>query len=275
MTLGLRSLDLANWFEVDEERLSELAEKRLLLETRLQDVAALLPAGASAAHETAELAVSNLRDHWPQFDCSKPGEVHDREAGETVRLADANPLIPLARLLQEDFAVMSPIDGEWRLTAAVLCSPSRWRLAEKLGKGLDGIHQPVPGYQEQIGSPVAAMFDKLLVERPMWRANWTLNDDPRPFQPEPAAPRWLDPQRSVADQVYFRVERQTIRKLPQTGAIAFTIRTYIRSLREVVASEPAARGQLAAAIRATEPAHAEYRGWQRLGPQVLDWLESV
>ena len=30
---------------------------------------------------------------------------------------------------------------------------------------------------------------------------------------------------------YFRVERQTLRKLPETGAVVFTIRTYVASLR--------------------------------------------
>ena len=48
--------------------------------------------------------------------------------------------------------------------------------------------------------------------------------------------------------VRMRVERQTLRRLPRTGAIIFGIRTYLTPLEDL-ASEPNVPGRLASAIR--------------------------
>ena len=48
--------------------------------------------------------------------------------------------------------------------------------------------------------------------------------------------------------VRMRVERQTLRRLPRTGAIVFTIRTYLTPLEKLVL-EPEVPGRLASAIR--------------------------
>lgn len=48
--------------------------------------------------------------------------------------------------------------------------------------------------------------------------------------------------------VRLRVERQTLRRLPKTGAIVFTIRVYLTPLEELV-NEPDVPGRLASAIR--------------------------
>ena len=48
--------------------------------------------------------------------------------------------------------------------------------------------------------------------------------------------------------VRMRVERQTLRRLPRTGAIVFTIRVYLTRLEDLVA-EPGVPGRLASAIR--------------------------
>jgi hypothetical protein len=53
----------------------------------------------------------------------------------------------------------------------------------------------------------------------------------------------VDPSR-----VRMRVERQTLRRLPRTGAIVFGIRTYQTPL-ETLAAEPGVPGRLASAIR--------------------------
>lgn len=53
----------------------------------------------------------------------------------------------------------------------------------------------------------------------------------------------IDPSR-----VRMRVERQTLRRLPRTGAVVFGIRTYVTPL-EALAAEPGVPGRLASAIR--------------------------
>lgn len=49
-------------------------------------------------------------------------------------------------------------------------------------------------------------------------------------------------------RVRMRVERQTLRRLPRTGAILFTIRVYLTPLEQLV-REPEVPGRMASAIR--------------------------
>ena len=48
--------------------------------------------------------------------------------------------------------------------------------------------------------------------------------------------------------ILFRSERQTLRRLPRTGAVIFTIRAYLTPLVEL-AKEPGVPGRLASAVR--------------------------
>lgn len=53
---------------------------------------------------------------------------------------------------------------------------------------------------------------------------------------------------SSAEDIRLRTERQTLRRLPRTGAIVFTIRTYIFPIVDL-AKEPGIPGRMASAIR--------------------------
>ena len=69
------------------------------------------------------------------------------------------PCADLAALAQEDFCVMQAgEDGAYALTAALLCAPAHWRLAEKLGRPLGEIHAPVPGFNARLGGPADRFF---------------------------------------------------------------------------------------------------------------------
>ena len=83
----------------------------------------------------------------------------------------------------------------------------------------------MPGYDHELARPTNGFFDRLTPGRSFWRLNWTLLDNPALFQP--TATRTA-PSGDLADW-YFRVERQTLRQLPRSRAIVFTIRTYVTS----------------------------------------------
>ena len=82
---------------------------------------------------------------------------------------------------------------------------------------------------------MGTFFDRLRPEAPVWRANRTLTDDPNLRL---APQRRHHPMRddisinNVADRVWLRVEYQTLRRLPQSDVIIFTIRI----LRQQIAS---------------------------------------
>ena len=218
MAMGLRPLDLANWLEIDDQRSSELALKQELLAENFETVVATNAEGDEASAELLSCIEESLNTFHPEISYNVDPSEH--------------PIVSASRLVQEDLCVLVKSD-DWRLQAASVCFPSRWDLSTKIGTTLDAIHGPVPGYEAELSSPTNAFFDRLKPDRSFWRLNWTLLDNPTLHQP-------FSMRRSPSgdlDDWYFRVERQTLRQLPITKAIVFTIRNYVASaktLREQV-----------------------------------------
>ncbi len=139
--------------------------------------------------------------------------------GRSVQIDRHAPLRTLGHLVQEDICVLQKQGTEHVMTAAVLCFPANWRLAEKINRPLTGIHEPVDEYDENIARRVQRLFDGVQVGRPMWRFNKLPYADPDLHQPY---------KRDVGDHMpYTRSERQCILRLPRTGAVIFTIHTFI------------------------------------------------
>ncbi|PIL36662.1 hypothetical protein GSI_00351 [Ganoderma sinense ZZ0214-1] len=63
---------------------------------------------------------------------------------------------------------------------------------------------------------------------------------------------------ATAETLHLRTERQTLRRLPRTGAIVFTIRVYQTQLAELV-KEPGVPGRIASAIRSWPEDVARYK----------------
>jgi hypothetical protein len=175
-------------------------------------------------------------------------------------------------LVQEDLCVLTRLDDQWALTAASVCFPSRWRLADKIGTSVGAIHDPVPGYHDTIGPIVDRSLDRLHTDRPLWRLNWTILDDPALFQPagdHSGREGAVDP-----NDLTFRVERQTLRRLPTSGGILFTIRTYRYGLPAVV-SRPELAANLATTLRTCSPEMAQYKGWTTVLPALITHLGAA
>ena len=95
-------------------------------------------------------------------------------------------------------------------------------MAEKIGRPLLRIHVPVPSYTEDIGKRVQRLFDGAQPLRPMWRANLHSYEDATLFHVRSESnPR---PYTDI-NPLYERSERQTVMRLPKTGAVLFAIHT--------------------------------------------------
>ncbi|MBK9740582.1 MAG: DUF3445 domain-containing protein [Actinobacteria bacterium] len=278
VAMGTRPLDLNEWIEIDDQRVAVLEEKDRLLATRRDEVLAHLPAGRPGAEETLDLLIEHLPIRFPDVYGARPDGLTDRQRGIVVRRDAGHPIVVAGRLVQEDLCIMTRTDdGRWVLSAASLCFPSRWRLADKIGRDLGDIHGPVPYYAETIGNPVDRFFERITPDNPVWRTNWHLLDDAALFQPQ-ASRTWRDRMdldgRDVGDALHFRVERQTLRALPSSGAVLFTIRTYVRPMRDLETLRPGAFSELADTLEATPRATAAYKGWTPLLDETVAWLRE-
>ena len=93
-----------------------------------------------------------------------------------------------------------------------------------MGKPLASIHEPVPQYPEVLRNHVDRFFTAMKIGTISMRINLSLQTDGALYAPV----RLNQPDPSLemtCDQIHLRVERQTLRKLPQTGNVLFTIRT--------------------------------------------------
>jgi hypothetical protein len=263
LRMGVRSLDLDDWIDVDPERLdAELGLKRELLATSFDDVVALVDRTdvQDASAELDELVAG----WWSQ----RPHQPPEPDA-------DLDPVVRAALRTQEDWCVLAPLerDGPPVLVAACVCFPTRWILGEKLGLPIGAIHAPVACYHAQIGSSVDRFVERLRPGRPVWRANWNLVDDPalpQGYLPDPWR-RLAASAEAVADHVYLRVERQTLRRLPRTGAVAFGIRVHQRPVREL-AGRPADLARLLDAVEALPPDTFRYKGLAAFWAPLRAWL---
>jgi hypothetical protein len=273
LAMGLHALSPDDWLEVGPDAAWQMAERRRLLAERPAEVVAALPESMPGQRELFALVLAHLPERFADRWRREGAELVDRASGERFASEPDEPLMALGRMVQEDFCLMQKGPDGYRLTAAVLCFPAHWRLADKLGRPLDVIHEPVPGFDARLARPVDRFFASLQAQRPVWRANWSLQETPALFRPPELRrrPRTIDAERA-GEQLWLRVERQTLQRLPGCGDVVFGIRTYLRPLAEVVADAAAARA-LAARVREIPADMASYKNLDSIRAPLLDYLD--
>lgn len=266
-SVGVRAIEVADWLVVDDSRHDELVQKDKLMALSPDSVVATLPEGDSASGELLALIYDNLAEyHADVFDVTASAVV-DRQSLRATQFDDRHAIVLGAHMVAEDLCVLTRRGDRWILTAASVCFPSRWSLAEKIGRDLSGIHGPVPGYEQRLSGATQQLFDRLEADRPFARANWTLLTTPELHLPSPGDRQSLYAV-DAGEHLWLRVERQTIRALPESNAAVFTIHTSVSPLAEL---GPSRRRELGATL-ATVPADvAEYKGWTGLIDAAISW----
>ncbi len=273
--LGLRPLSPENWLEPDSWNPAATAFKRSLLTRDRASVHRSLDGSEAGALEIEQLIDEQTALRPLTSQPTVPGV---RAAAETQPCEE--PLIRAGLQVIDDLCLLEPREGRYILTAAFLCSPTHWRLQEKIGLPIADIHQPVPGYAQRIERAVDRILDTLPGDRVLGRFNWSLAASAQPFLPVRdaaereklnAIARSTDPATSIGEALYVRVERQSLRRLPRSGGVVFTIRVHSDTVATVASDAPHARG-LRAAIDALTEAEAAYKGISGLRELLLDYL---
>jgi hypothetical protein len=275
LQMGLMALKPEDWIELDETLGATLLAKRRLLAERHGEVFAALPETEAAGAEVLALLADHLPRRFPTQYPRMNTTIAVAATGELIGIGapGVHPLETAARLVPEDLCLMRGTDAGTILAAACVCFPSRWRLADKIGRSLGEIHGPVPGYGAALGRPVDRFFAKLAADRPVWRLNWTIHARSEPFQPVAPKIGGVDPT-DFAEGVFLRVERQTLRRLPTSGDVLFTIRTYIHPLGEIAKNAATAR-RLAAAVENLPPPMRVYRSMTAFADELAAWLRRA
>jgi len=191
---------------------------------------------------------------------------------------DVHPLLAASLLVAEDLCLMDVTGAEPVLVAGSVAMPSRWLLGTKVGRNLLGVHEPVPGYAAEIGRPTDRLLQRLPDGRIMARTTWSLTDDPALFQPSRTS-RIAVPKPEVrdaadaAERLFVRVEYQTVRALPASGTVLFTIRTAREPLGRAAAAPWRAAAMLAL-LAAMPLDELDYKGVAPYRAHVVACLEQ-
>lgn len=227
---GIAPLAIDDWLIVDDAYVGQMALREDLLTKQRDAVLRLTPSALPAAQELLEKALGVLLAR-PQRDFQTDGKTVTCPDERVVLLDYEDPLGTLGHLTQEDFCILQKMGDEHVLTGAVLCFPASWTLSEKFKRPLVGIHEPVDGYTDNIAKRVQRLFDGVRAERPMWRSNALWYADAMLHQPRSASQR-----RPFADPMtapFFRSEKQSILLLPKSGAVIFSIHTFILARKDM------------------------------------------
>jgi hypothetical protein len=279
----------AHWFDVDEHYLSEIEERRIVLEQdplRCQ----VLPHMAQAEWDTLELLMTRYAADYPAlFGFERDG---DRcrwtnrplaiEQRFTFGDATTLPLPPfeyITRQVQGDFALLDQREDDLFLDGGMITGPADWSLDFDLGMRFQELHGPVPLAHEM------GIFDRALryllsmpVGRPARRLNWSTTIHPRLDTSTEIYPRWrndrdLVTRENAGELVHLRVELQLLARLARSHALLFSIRTYLISLEDLSARPSWAR-RLRAVLATLPDELIEYKGLRPHRQHVIDWLDD-
>ncbi len=258
LRMGTRSLHPDQWLLPDHWQESECALRRRLLAEQRDSVLACTTYAEAAAVETEHLVV------------------HSMARESTTTSGESHPLARAGAQIQEDLCLMVHHDGAWRLEGAVLCFPSLWVLADKLGQPMSLVHAPVQYYSDELSSRVDTFFDRLTPARMVWRRNFSLWPTLLLWVPCRSLPTELDDLSWCDDgapDLWIRSERQTLRRLPESGAILFTIRTQMTPV-SVLRSRPDRASDMAAWLASPNGAERRVQMGQA-ADSFLHWLHSI
>ncbi|WP_051661144.1 DUF3445 domain-containing protein [Bosea sp. 117] len=230
-SIGLAPLDLDEWIEPDPN-LAETLEQRAALIRDKRGVVVREEEGTRAAQrEALKLVVDHVTLRWPELYRLDGRRLTVVPLGRVFDLDDEAeaPLVVAGQLISDDLLMLRRSEEGYRLVAAVLCFPSAWSLAEKFGQSLDGLHAAVPGYPDKLARVMNRIFENLKVDQPVWRVNWSIYPDDELHHPESKErPRnWFDDEAALAPEAFVRVERQTLRRMPESGDMLFTVRVHV------------------------------------------------
>lgn len=222
-------------FQIDEEFDTYADNKRRALRERRGKYVRAFRLSREVESAALHLITSRLATDYPnRFRVEYPDRTVSLYDGDLrydlsamTRGDRSDSLDFLARLVQEDFAIVSTLDHTDWISYLHLCSPSHWAAEEKVGRSFFDVHHPIPGF-ERVNAAAPGLIDAMVNKGPFVRFVWGIESDDRlNHHPEPPpnedSAEWQGRDFS-AGRFWVRTERQVTWPLPEVGAALFTIR---------------------------------------------------
>lgn len=288
VTMGLRSLpSWSEWIELDNHYPRFHTDKARRITERGNKCCKTAPEAYDGAVELLEEFVKYLPARYPTLYRKTEVGIDNLWSGESFNVVERplkeDPMQMAARMVQDDLAIMfEKPDGQYYLLAGAILLAGFWRLEDKFGMPLSEIHTSgdVPQYREKLEKGMMNFFRRVKPEDPVLRNNYFLQvDDDLAWSHSIGSEDSLEVAWSTAaknkaiEHHFFRSERQSLRRLPRSGGVVFTIRTYFHPITEI-AEEDYVPGRLASAVRSWGEDVSRYKGRERYQDVLLEYLDQ-
>ncbi|KDR69010.1 hypothetical protein GALMADRAFT_272187 [Galerina marginata CBS 339.88] len=231
--MALKKMEPDWWIELESTYRERVAQRKQLYADHGKAIIDMLPGSGSACQELMEMVIQFLCARYPnqfQVEATWKSRIFlNRILGISSDTKVVNPLEFLLEHVPEDFLIVQEDTrtGLYVLRAAVSCSAVGWRLAEKMGKPLHEVHGPVPDYKEKMQSSMDRYFTNMPSDKPIQRGSWSLEIGQLLYS-QPGDPHFgfrerQEPNLQVED-IFLRVDWQTLRRLPKSRAIVFNFK---------------------------------------------------
>lgn len=287
VTMGLRNVNWDDWIELDNHFPRFHADKSRRIRERGSKCCKTAPEAYPAAVELLEELRTYLPDRYPTLYQRTEKGIKNLWSGEDLDTTSdplpEDPMQTCGRLVQDDLAIMiERPDSQYYLLAGAILLAGFWRLEDKFGMPLSEIHTSgdVPQFREKLEKGMMNFFRRLKPEELVSRNNYFLQvDDDLAWSNSIGSEdsdgiSWNTAEKNRAiEHHFFRSERQTLRRLPKSGGVVFTIRTYFHPVTEI-ANEDYVPGRLASAVRSWGDDVSRYKGKEKYEGVLLEYLDA-
>ncbi|KAK0258692.1 hypothetical protein LTR91_012660 [Friedmanniomyces endolithicus] len=238
-TMSLTKLEPDWWLELEHTYADRIRQREQLFEEFSPLMLQALPGSELATKELMEMSLQFLCARYPQHFRLDLEEMvfHNTILQTEADLRTMDPLHVLLHNIPEDFAIMlrDPETGIYSFRAGIICSSLGWNLGSKIGLKLHEIHAPIPDYKEKMQFSMDRYFSKKPTEKAIQRGSWGLEIDEPLFMPPEDPHEKLrevqDPTHTI-DRCHLRVDWQTLRRLPLSGAVVFNFKAVFTPVTE-------------------------------------------
>ncbi|KAF2268440.1 hypothetical protein CC78DRAFT_551302 [Lojkania enalia] len=288
VTMGLRNMHWDEWIELDNHymKFHDLKAQRII--ERGSKCSKTAPEAFDGACELLEELCDYLPQRYPSLYHKTDIGMDNIVTGESFNIIERplkeDPMQMAARFVQDDLAIMfEKGDGQYYFLAGSILLAGFWRLEDKFGMPLSEIHTSgdVPQFKEKLEKGMMNFFKRVQPDKAVLRNNYFIQvDDCLPWShsigsEDSGGIGWFTAEKNKAIRHhYFRSERQSLRRLPRSGGVVFTIRTYFHPITEIC-QEPYVPGRLASAIRSWGDDVSKYKGKERYQDVLLEYLDKM
>lgn len=171
--MGLSALDMGTYIELGSHYPELMAERRKAIAEQPEEVTFMLPKAKEASMEYLHYVAEFLVQRYPTvFERIGKRGLRNKATGDEWEDLDAveEPMKVVGALIPDDVAIMTkdptdlhPDDDKlYKYAASVNCYSFPGKMMkEKIGMVMQGLHEPVPGFNQRILKPVNSWFEVL------------------------------------------------------------------------------------------------------------------